>query len=103
MNVASGNFTNSGLSMLQRSTAVNLQTPAQEYLQTISGEIAKIRSGLPSLIAMGERMAGLMLEGGELFNPAVNPFWPSEFGGRAGGFMGIHSRPTLHLSAKNVA
>src|SRR4051794_11366504 len=89
--------------MLRRSIAVNSQTPAQQYLQTVSRQIDAIRGDLPSLIKMAEKMAGLMLDGGELFNPAVNPYWPSEFGGRAGGFMGIRSKPGLALSAKNVA
>jgi hypothetical protein len=89
--------------MLKQTNRIKVQAPAQQYLDVIAKEIERIREDLPALIGMGERMAELMLEGGELFNPPVNPYWPSEFGGRAGGFMGIRSRPGLAASPKNVA
>src|SRR5439155_13320694 len=39
----------------------------------------------------------------ELYAPDVAKFWPSEFSGRAGGFMGIRSGPRVHESDRNVA
>ncbi len=64
-------------------------SPSQRYLKLVGKHIEGIRKDLPHLIAMGEKMAGYLLNGGNICTPAVNPFWPPEFGGRAGGFMCI--------------
>jgi len=75
--------------MSARSRAMS---PSQRYLKSVRKHIEGIRMDLPHLIAMGEKMAGYLLAGGDIFTPAVNPFWPSEFGGRAGGLMCIKGK-----------
>src|SRR6266700_3690334 len=89
--------------MLKQAMNVHVKSPATSYLNQIAQRIVAIRADVPRLIAMGEKMAALMLDGGELFTPDVAPYWPHEFGGRAGGFMGIRSGKELHRSPKNVA
>lgn len=74
------------------------RTPAGRYLNLVLGRIRAIRRDMPSLIEMGEKMAAPMLRGGRFFTPAVASFWPSEFGGRAGGFMGLTRQPGLNPS-----
>lgn len=79
------------------------QSPALQYLSLISGRLAAIRKDVPQLIKMGQRMADLLLAGGDLFTPDIARFWPSEFGGRAGGLMGIRTPDRLRRSKNNVA
>jgi len=67
-------------------------SPSQRYLRLVCRHIAGIRKDLPHLITMGEKMAGYLLAGGNICAPAVNPFWPPEFSGRAGGLMCIKGR-----------
>lgn len=76
------------------------QCPAGRYLELIHGRIRAIRRDLPSLVEMGEKMADPLLKGGRFFLPSVAPFWPSEFGGRAGGFMGLTRMPGVHPTRK---
>jgi hypothetical protein len=80
-----------------KSSAAN-RSPAKRYLELIHGRIRAIRRDIPSLIDMGEKMAAPMLAGGRFFIPKVAGFWPREFGGRAGGLMGMTRRPGLHPS-----
>jgi len=89
--------------MLRQVSKVAMGSPAKTYLSFIARRIAAIRADVPRLTRMGEKMAGAMLDGGHLFNPPVAPYWPHEFGGRAGGFMGIRNEKDLHELAKNVA
>jgi len=80
------------------------QSPALGYLKLISTRFAAIRKDLPKLIVMGEKMAEAILEGGEnCLRLRWAPFWPNEFGGRAGGFMGVRTGDEWNRSAKNVA
>ena len=70
-------------------TKEGAMSPSRHYLKLVCRQIEGIRRDLPHLIAMGEKMAGYLLDGGNICTPAVNPFWPPEFGGRAGGLMCI--------------
>jgi hypothetical protein len=63
--------------------------PAMQYLAAIRKRVAAIKKDIPALIAMSERMAKPILAGGALYPPGVASWWPSEFSGRAGGFMGL--------------
>ncbi len=70
------------------------QTPAMQYLKLVKKSLARVRKDVPAISAMGEKMASHLLAGGELYDSPVCPFWPHEFGGRAGGLMGIrHGKP----------
>src|SRR5205823_5102781 len=59
------------------------------YLDLIATRIKNIRRDVCHLTSLGERMAASLLEGGALFTPALGTYWPSEFGGRAGGIVGL--------------
>ncbi|MEA2709352.1 MAG: hypothetical protein QOF78_1953 [Phycisphaerales bacterium] len=64
--------------------------PSQNYLQLVGERIQHIRADLPHLIDLGQRMALPLLKGdGHLFTPQIGTYWPSEFGSRAGGLMGL--------------
>ncbi|HZZ43424.1 MAG TPA: hypothetical protein VFE58_10850 [Tepidisphaeraceae bacterium] len=76
-------------------------TPALNYLSLISDRIAAIRSDLPHLIKLGQKMADHLLAGGDIFTPPIAPFWPNEFGNRAGGMMGIRSLDRIDPKNKN--
>src|SRR5216117_77722 len=89
--------------MLRQVTKVPTKSPALRYLELITQRIRAIEEDVPTLARMGEKMAQPMLDGGELFTPDVAGYWPHEFGERAGGFMGIRSRPGLEKVAGNVA
>jgi hypothetical protein len=89
--------------MLQKVTDVRQGSAAVEYLSLVGKRIEQIHHDVPQLTAMGTKMAELLLAGGNLYAPDVAKFWPSEFGGRAGGFMGIRSGAKVHESEKNVA
>jgi hypothetical protein len=78
-------------------------TPAQRYLRLVRKHMAAIRRDLPRLVDMGERMAEPLLGGGNLFAPSVAGWWCSEFGGRAGGLMGIKWSNYVPRSGKDVA
>ncbi len=71
------------------SEKVEALSPSQRYLELVRKHIEGIREDMPHLIATGEKMAGYLLNGGDICTPAVNPFWPPEFGSRAGGLMCI--------------
>lgn len=69
-------------------------TPAMTYLQLVRKSLARVRRDVPALSALGEKMAASLLAGGQLHDSPVCPFWPHEFGGRAGGLMGVrHGEP----------
>ena len=55
------------------------------YLDLIAARINTVRRDVPRLTSLGEKMAASLLEGGALCTPALGTYWPSEFGGRAGG------------------
>ena len=74
------------------------QTPAGHYLLLVQDRIRAIRGDIPARNDMGEKMARPILDGGRFFTPRVASFWPGEFGGRAGGFMGLTRRHDLHPS-----
>src|SRR5438045_6058069 len=76
--------------------------PAIEYLSLVANRIEQIHHDVPQLTAMGTKMAELLLAGGELYAPDVAKFWPSEFSGRAAGFMGIRSGPRVLACDRNV-
>src|SRR5439155_19030746 len=73
------------------------------YLDLIGGRIEQIRRDVPRLTALGERMAEPLVAGGGLFTPDLGTYWPSEFGGRAGGLMGIKPANYLATSEHDVA
>ena len=74
--------------------------PAGRYLDLVGGRMRAIRRDLPALVDLGEKMAAPMLRGGRFFIPTVARFWPSEFGGRAGGFMGMTRLPDVNPTRK---
>jgi len=78
------------------------RTPAGRYLKLIRRRIRAIRRDIPSLIEMGERMAEPMLAGGRFLIPRVAGFWPREFGGRAGGLMGMTYHPRFRMPGRPV-
>lgn len=89
---------------------VNEQTealsPSQRYLELARKHIEGIRQDMPHLIATGEKMAGYLLDGGNIFTPPVNPFWPPEFSGRAGGLACLNgnadnSKDVAYFALKN--
>ena len=43
-----------------------------------------------------------LLAGGNLFTPDLGTYWPSEFGGRAGGLMGLKPSNYVATSANDV-
>src|SRR5213080_182380 len=77
--------------------------PAMKYLALIEQRIAAIREDLPRLAALGEKMARPLLEGGSIFTPRIGTFWPSEFGSRAGGLMGLRPHDYVAQSENDVA
>lgn len=88
---------------MRKKVLTSMKSPAQQYLALIRKSIAGIRRDLGDLAELGERMAGPLLRGGSLFAPPVAGWWPSEFGGRAGGFMGLRYPHYAALSGKDVA
>jgi hypothetical protein len=73
------------------------------YLELIRQRIAAIRADLPRLISLGDAMAAPLLRGGALFTPQVGTFWPTEFGHRAGGLMGLKPPAYVAQGADDVA
>src|SRR4051794_15867738 len=78
-------------------------TPALRCLDLIAQSIAAIRADVPRLTALGEKMAAPLLAGGNLFTPKIGVYWPSEFGSRAGGLMGLKPSDYVAESANDVA
>lgn len=81
----------------------SISSPAIQYLKLIQKRIKAARDDLSHLTRLGEKMAGHLLRGGNLFNPPVATWWPSEFGGRAGGLMGLKSPRYVPVSKDDVA
>jgi hypothetical protein len=77
--------------------------PSQQFLSLIRQHLDQIRGDVPKLTALGERMAEPLLAGGSLFTPDLGVYWPSEFGGRAGGFMGLKPSNYRPESKNDVA
>jgi hypothetical protein len=77
--------------------------PASLYLNLTRQRIAQIRADVPKLIELGERMSQPLLAGGGLFTPTIGTYWPSEFGGRAGGMMGLLPSHHVATSKHDVA
>jgi hypothetical protein len=75
----------------------------QKYLDVIGGRIEQIRRDVPRFIELGEKMARSLLAGGSLFAPDLGTYWPSEFGGRAGGLMGLKPSSYVAQSRDDVA
>ena len=73
------------------------------YLELIRTRIERVKHDLPKLVALGESIARPLLEGGNLFAPQIGTYWPSEFGGRAGGLMGLAASDCVAQSEKDVA
>ena len=73
------------------------------YLDYTQGSLKRFRSDVPKLSELGELMAQSLLAGGALFTPAIGTYWPSEFGGRAGGVMGLKPSNYLAQSENDVA
>src|SRR3954471_10245514 len=74
-----------------------------KYLDLIAGRIEGIRRDVPKLTALGEAMAQRLLAGGSLFTPDLGTYWPSEFGGRPGGLMGLKPPNFIAQSQNDVA
>jgi hypothetical protein len=81
----------------------SVQTPATRWLATIGERIDQIRRDVPQLTQLGEMMAGHLLAGGALFTPQIGTYWPSEFGSRAGGLMGLKPSTYVAESEHDVA
>src|SRR5438270_13997037 len=77
--------------------------PAARYFDLIRQRIQRVRADVPKLIATGERMADALLAGGSLYTPQIGTYWPSEFGGRAGGIMGLKPATYVARSPNDVA
>src|SRR5689334_4140078 len=85
------------------SSSSDVKRPGERYLALIEQRIAAIREDLPRLSALGEKMARSLLAGGSLFTPRIGVYWPSEFGGRAGGLMGLRPADYVAESQSDVA
>ncbi len=79
------------------------QTPATKFLNIIRQRIDQIRADVPKLTQLAEKMTKPLLAGGGLFNPNIGTYWPSEFGGRAGGLMGLKSPEYVAESSNDLA
>jgi hypothetical protein len=79
------------------------KTPALKYIRLVRGRMAAVRGDMPAIIRLAERMARPLLDGGNLFVPQVADYWPGEFSGRAGGFMGVKGWSYAARSQKDVA
>jgi len=68
--------------------------PAVQFLSLARRRLEAVTADLARLTALGEKMASLLLSGGDLCAPPLT-YWRSEFGGRAGGLMGMkrHEAP----------
>src|SRR5438093_7396772 len=77
--------------------------PALRYLQLIHQRIDRIRADVPHFTSLGEKMARPLLACGALFTPNLGTYWPHEFGGRAGGFMGLKPPTYVPQSENDVA
>ena len=73
------------------------------YLELVETRLEGVRRDIPRLIALGEQMAEPLLRGGDLFAPQIGTYWPSEFGGRAGGLMGLKPATYVAHSENDVA
>jgi hypothetical protein len=80
-----------------------MTTPASQYLSQIESRLAAIRADVPRFTRLGEAMASSLVAGGALFTPDVGTYWPSEFGGRAGGLMGLKPSDYVATSPNDVA
>src|SRR4051812_4634112 len=85
------------------SPKMSSNSPSLKYLQLIGQRIEQIRADVPKLTALGETMAKPLLAGGSLFTPQIGTYWPSEFGGRSGGLMGLKPATYLAESSNDVA
>ena len=73
------------------------------FLDLIRQRIDAARADLPMLSDLAARMAQPLLAGGALFAPDLGTFWPYEFGGRAGGLMGLAPSSYIARSSNDVA
>jgi hypothetical protein len=89
--------------LMKRNSSSVKKTPGLQYLDLVGTKIAAIEKQVPMLAGIGEKMASSLLAGGALFTPPVARFWPSEFGGRAGGLMGLRPSDYVPESRKDVA
>ena len=71
------------------------------YLDLVKTRLDGVRRDLPRLMDLGEAMAAPLLRGGNLFTPQIGTYWPSEFGGRAGGLMGLRPAATYVAQSEN--
>jgi hypothetical protein len=78
-------------------------SPANQYLDLIRSSIDAIKRDVPTFTQLGEKMATSLLKGGGLFTPQIGTYWPSEFGGRAGGLMGLKPAGYVARSENDVA
>src|SRR3954468_1062397 len=74
-----------------------------QYLDLVKTRLDAVRAELPPLIELGEAIAAPLLRGGNLFTPQLGTYWPSEFGGRAGGLMGLKPADYIATSENDVA
>ncbi|HTL29680.1 MAG TPA: hypothetical protein VL282_10675 [Tepidisphaeraceae bacterium] len=89
--------------LMKRNSSSVKKAPAAQYLDLVGKKIAGIEKQVPNFTSIGEKMASSLLAGGALFTPPVARFWPSEFGGRAGGLMGLRPSNYEPQSKKDVA
>src|SRR5689334_13067940 len=89
--------------LMKRNSSSVKRTPALQYLDLVGSKITAIEKAVPTLTGVGGKMASSLLGGGSLYTPPVARFWPSEFGGRAGGLMGLRPSDYVAESKKDVA
>ncbi len=73
------------------------------YLQQARERLEGLKKSLGELVDLSRKMAEPLLAGGALFTPPTTSWFGSEYGGRAGGFMGLHSADYVPQSDKDVA
>ncbi len=78
-------------------------SPSLTYLAQVGARLAAVRRALPALSEMGERMAGHLLAGGNIFTPPLTSWFPSEFCGRSGGLMGVRGAAYRPRNRNDVA
>ena len=77
---------------MSTAAATDVQSPAQRYLDEVARHLERIRADVPGLSRFGHDMAQPLLAGGDISAARVAAWWPREFGGRAGGLMGLRGR-----------
>ncbi len=73
------------------------------YLHQARERLERLKISIDQMVDMGRKMARPLLAGGALFTPPTTSWFGKEYGGRAGGFMGLHDANDVPQSDRDVA